>query len=84
MARLFETISVDSDQKSPEASSTPPNSRYQQTPIKIRPDSTSTQNIDYSYFTNIETCPKSLNYRYAQSLDNSIDEGILQALGWKS
>ena len=36
---------------------------------KKRPDSTSAQNIDSPNFTNIETCPKSLNYRYAQSLD---------------
>ena len=72
------------DHEKSEVSSAPPNSRYQQTSTKTRPDSTSVQNIDYPNFTNIETSPKSLNYRYAQSLDNSIDERILQALGSKS
>ena len=46
MARLFETIPVDTGQKGPEASSVPLNSRYQQTSTKTRPDSTSAQNID--------------------------------------
>ena len=32
----------------------------------------------------MKTCPKSLNYRYAQSLDNSTDERILQALESRS
>ena len=30
--------------------------------------------IDYPNFTNIETCPKRLNYWYVKSFDNPIDE----------
>ena len=32
----------------------------------------------------MKTCPKSLNYRYPQSLDNSTDERILQAIESRS
>ena len=46
MARLFETIPVDTGQKGPEVSSVPANSRYQQTSTKTHPDSTSAQNIN--------------------------------------
>ena len=66
---LFETISVDRTTKSPKHLTVLPNSQYRQTSTKNWPGSTSAQNIDSPNFTNIETCPKRLNYRYAQSLD---------------
>ena len=81
MARLFKTISVDTSQKSYLRPRIVGISKLSQKPGLIPP----APKIDsITLPIKHENLPKSLNYRYAQSLDNPIDERILQALGSKS
>ena len=50
---------------------------------QTRADSISARNIDSPNFTNIKTCSKRIIYRYAKSLDNSIDAPEIPSLGLK-
>ena len=88
MARLFETILIDTGLKRTRDITCALNSWYQQTSTKTGMPSISTQNRSHNtsnihHFTNIETCPQSLYYRYAQSSDNSVDASEISGLGLK-
>ena len=82
MARLFETIPVDADYEKSETLSMSPivgiNNFHKKSGL-IPP----APKIDSANFTNIETCPKRLNYRHEKSSENSIDSPEIPSLGLK-
>ena len=82
IARLFETIMVDTGQKRARDITCAPNGWYQQTSAKTDMPSISTQNRFHNAsnihnFTNMKTCPKSPSYRHAKVYAHSSDKPLM-------